>query len=125
MTLLYNLLNPLRLLLFSWSGWAGFLVLLFLPGAWMAFGLRLRGLSFWPRLFTALMLSPLVVLAQFYLVRSLGASFEMAVPMLVFINLPAGYLIFRCPDGAIPSNWRIAMLAFFIVALAAGSLSPQ
>lgn len=105
--------------------WAGFLALLFLPGAWVSFGLRISGLRFWPRLFTGTMLSPLVVLAEFYVIRALGASFERTALILVIVNLPALYLIKRSVKSAVPRNPRAFFVGLLTVALCCGSLAPQ
>lgn len=105
--------------------WAGFLILLFLPGAWISFGIRLQGLSFWPRLFTGLMMSPLVVLVQFIVFRTLGMSFEKVSFVLILINLPAFYLIIRRSGEAILGNRRNVLIGLLAVLLSLGSLAPQ
>jgi len=74
---------------------AAFLILNILPGAWITFGLPLRQFAFSCRLLTGVLLSPLVVGLEFYAVRLLGASFEQTSIVLVFLNLPALYLIWR------------------------------
>ena len=63
------------------------LVLLILPGAWLAFGLPLQPISFAARLAIAGALSPLTVGLQFYALRFVGASFEATASILLVLNL--------------------------------------
>src|SRR5271166_4352287 len=74
---------------------SAFLILAIAPGAWIAFGLKLAELSFWIKLGLAIVLSPLVVTAEFYVVRPLGMSFGSAAVCLTLINLPAIFLIWK------------------------------
>lgn len=76
-------------------GVLGYLLLVFTPGAWITFGLSLDRIPFWARLLTGAMLSPLVVCAEFYLIRLMGAPFGATAVILVLVNLPALYLIWR------------------------------
>jgi hypothetical protein len=76
-------------------GAIGFIVLVFLPGAWITFGLPLRGIPFWAKLLIGTMLAPLIVCLQFYIIRLLGASFELTAFLLVGLNLPALYLVLK------------------------------
>ena len=76
-------------------GYLSALVLLVLPGAWVAFGMPLQPVSFAARLAIAGALSPLIVPLQFYAVRLLGAPFEAAVWVLVVLNLGSAGLIAR------------------------------
>lgn len=78
----------------SVSGILAFLILMFLPGTWVSFGLRLNT-PFWARVFIGSMLSPLVVCLQFYAVRLLGASFELTCVLLAIGNAPALILILK------------------------------
>ncbi len=73
----------------------GWLLLVFLPGAWITFGLSLKGLPSWARLCFGAMLSPVVVAAQFYVLRLVGLSFETTSLVLVLGNAPAVLLIAR------------------------------
>jgi hypothetical protein len=73
----------------------GFLLLIFLPGAWITFGLPLKSLSYGARLLFAVVLTPLVVLVEFYILRGLGAPFGLTAVLLVVVNLPALYLLIR------------------------------
>jgi hypothetical protein len=73
----------------------GFLLLVFLPGAWLTFGMSISDISFWPRLMAGAVLSPLIACAQFYAIRLLGASFELTTTLLICLNLPVVYLVYR------------------------------
>jgi hypothetical protein len=97
-------------------GLLGTLVLVLLPGAWITFLLPLRGFPLWARLCTGAILAPAVVAAQFYAVRLLGLSFEQTSVGLVFLNLPAAYLIVR-RHVAWPRLDRRAALAAGLAAL--------
>lgn len=77
------------------AGPVGFAMLSFLPGAWLAFGLPLPGVERRVRTALAVVLSPVVVLAQFYVVRFLGASFSSAAIILLVGNVPAVALVYR------------------------------
>src|SRR5215510_11891718 len=98
------------------AGAAGFLVLVLLPGAWVTFGLPLPGIPFWARILTGTALGPLVVCLQFYTARLLGASFELSVILLVGVNLPAGYFIWKridelaIPDARSVGGWILVLL---------------
>ncbi len=120
---LTNLLSSLLFDIPRLWGWLGFLFLLFLPGAWISFGLRLSDLSFWPRLFTGLMLSCFVVLPQFGVIKLLGASFETTSYILVLVNLPALYLIVRCRRAAQLSDRRNLVLGLSVIAVCVLSLA--
>ena len=100
----------------SLLGLFGFLVLVFLPGAWITFGLRLTGLPFWARLCTAAMLAPVVVAAQFYALRLIGVPFEVTAVLLALVNLPALYLVFR-RWSPVPRPDRRTILAIGLVTL--------
>jgi hypothetical protein len=82
----------------DWSAWLGglsFLLLMFIPGAWVTFAPALGGVPFWARLFTGAMLSPLVLCAEFYAVRPMGFAFGPTAVILVFLNLPALYFVWK------------------------------
>lgn len=107
-------------------GIIGAIALVFLPGAWITFGLRLSDLAFWARLLIGAVLAPLVVCLQFYILRLLGVPFELTVILLSFINLPALYLILKqvrhlsLPSGRTIAGWVLVLLipfAFFAWAL--------
>jgi hypothetical protein len=76
-------------------GVLGYLSLVFTPGAWITFGLSLDRIPFWARLWTGAMLSPLVVCAEFYLIRLMGIPFGTTAVILVLVNLPAIYLVWK------------------------------
>jgi hypothetical protein len=76
-------------------GVLGYLLLVFTPGAWITFGLALDRIPFSARLLTGAMLSPLVVCAEFYLIRLMGIPFGSTAVILVILNLPALYLIWK------------------------------
>jgi hypothetical protein len=82
----------------NWPAWLGvlaYLLLVFTPGAWISFGLPLRGISFWIRICMAVVLSPTIVCVEFYAIRLLGVSFESTALLLVLLNLPAIYLLWK------------------------------
>jgi len=107
-----------------------FLIVTVLPGAWITFGLPLRQLAFWARLFTGVLLSPLVAGLEFYALRLVGASFPQTAFLLVFINLPALYLIWRHGRGlGIPNRstwltWSLVVL-ISVACLIPAFLHPQ
>ena len=80
---------------FPWFGTVGYLLLVSTPGAWVAFGLSLDEISFWTRLCIAIVLSPLVVSVEFFAVRLLGIPFGTTAVLLVVLNLPAIYLVWK------------------------------
>ncbi len=81
--------------LWSTLGHSAYLLLLFAPGGWIAFGLPLGLLPFWAKLCVSAMLSPVVVCLEFYVLRLAGATFEQTAILLVLVNLPALFLIWR------------------------------
>src|SRR5271165_283087 len=100
---LIHLAEPISATLFGfpahWSAWfgtLGYLLLVFTPGAWFTFGLSLNGISFWARLLIAIVLSPLVVCVEFYAARLLGFPFGLTAVLLVVLNIPAIYLVWKC-----------------------------
>ncbi|HXM20926.1 MAG TPA: hypothetical protein VN948_06650 [Terriglobales bacterium] len=98
-------------------GVMGYLLLVFTPGAWITFGLALDRIPFWARLLTGAMLSPLVVCAEFYLLRLMGAPFGATAVILVLVNLPAIYLVWK-RRGKLASvkrsDWLIGAAAIVI-----------
>jgi hypothetical protein len=94
-------LSPLSLSFLYSGNWLGslggvaYLLLVFTPGAWITCGLPLKGIPFWIRICLAIVLSPSVVCAEFYAFRLLGVPFPTTATLLVFLNLPAAYLIWR------------------------------
>lgn len=75
------------------------LSLLFLPGAWLAFGLPLHGASVRARAALAVMLSPMIVVPLFYALRFAGCSFEQTSIALPIFGVPALWLIARRLGG--------------------------
>lgn len=94
---------------------AGFLMFV-LPGAWFAFGLPLRRSSLRARFALSVVLGPLVVVPQFYLMRWAGLSFERTAYAIAIVNLPALWSIARrLRNVARPSLgavvlWALALL---------------
>src|SRR6202162_1956582 len=74
--------------------------LLILPGAWVAYGLRLRSLSGLAKLALSGALSPAVVCLQFYFLRICGAPYSITVPLIVLLNAGSAWFVIRGPhDG--------------------------
>ena len=105
----------------SVSAWllaaSGILVLLFLPGAWITFGLRLSDPGFAARLLSGVMIAPFVVCVQFYVLRLAGASFHQTVIALVLVNLPAAALVFRRTGKVVLPSKRTTAKALLVVAI--------
>lgn len=93
------------------------LSVLLLPGQWIAFALPLVSVhSAAARFLIGVALSPLLVVAEFFLLRVLGVSFDVTAWTIAFANLPALYLIYRRgPKLAWPS--RRELLAAGLVTL--------
>lgn len=107
-----------------------YLLLVFLPGAWITFGVPLKGISFWVRLVIAIILAPVIVAAQFYLLRLAGISFQWSSILLVIVNLPALFLIYRRWEKLPPFNGQAVLtgaMLFMIILLAIAPflLDPQ
>lgn len=102
-----------------------FVILAVAPGIWIAFRLKLEEVSFWVKLGLAVVLSPLVVTAQFYLVRWLGMPFGAAAVFLTLLNLPAIWLVWK-RRGEIPQcsvlEWLVGASAIVIPLLCVSSL---
>jgi len=79
----------------AWFGTLGYLLLVFTPGAWITFGLALDGIPFWARLSLAVVLSPLIVCVEFYVLRLLGIPFGPTAILLIVLNVPAMYLVWK------------------------------
>jgi hypothetical protein len=109
----------------AWLGIMGYALLVFLPGAWISFGFPVKGIAFWTRLCLSIVLSPLIVGAEFYAVRLLGVSFPSTAVFLVFLNLPAAYLVWR-RRGPLASaqrgNWLVGSLAVAVPIACLGSM---
>ncbi len=108
----------------------GFLILIFLPGAWISFGVPIKGISFWLKLIIGIMLAPFLVAIQFFILRIIGISFELTTILLVFINLPAIYFIYMQRQGALaldPQALMMGGIVFIIILISIGPflLDPQ
>lgn len=106
--------------LLACAGAVAYTLLLFAPGAWIMCGLELKEVPFWARIFTAAMLSPLIVCIQFYLMRLMGISFAVTSVLLVVLNLPPLYLLWkrrRKPASLARGDWLVAGVAVAVPAL--------
>ena len=103
---------------------AAAILLSLLPGAWIAFGLRLPGLSFGARLLTAVALAPLAVPLQLYALRLVGVPFGRATVFLAAGNLPALILVAR-RLGRPRFDRRTAVDLLLLLVVCAASLAPQ
>lgn len=106
-------------------GVLGYLLLVVTPGAWITFGLALDGIPFWARLLTGAMLSPLVVCPEFYLIRLVGFPFGTTAAILVLVNLPAIYFVWKRRGKLAsmkPSDWLIGAAAIVIPVICVSSL---
>jgi hypothetical protein len=75
------------------------LVLLVLPGAWIAFGFPLRRFSFAARLALAGVLSPPLIGIEFYLPRALHFSFSATVQILLLLSFGSIWFVLRAWSG--------------------------
>jgi hypothetical protein len=101
----------------AWLGALGYVLLVFAPGAWITFGLALDGIPFWARLFTGAALSPLIVCVEFYAIRLVGIPFELTAVLLVILNLPAIYFVWKRRIKVVPlhrSDWLVGAAAVVI-----------
>jgi hypothetical protein len=76
-------------------GAVAYFLLLFTPGAWITCGLDLTSIPFWAKISTAALLSPLVACIEFYAIRLMGVPFATTALLLVILNLPALYLVWK------------------------------
>lgn len=83
-----------------------FIALIILPGACLCFSPPARMLGAWSRLCLSIVLSPLVLFVQFYLLRLLDLPVVALPLVLALVNAPAIYFIFKArrefvlPDAA-------------------------
>src|SRR5271166_6050655 len=101
----------------AWFGTLGYLLLVFTPGAWITFGLALNGIPFWARLSLAVVLSPLIVCVEYYALRLLGIPFGSTAILLIVLNMPATYLVWkrRAPVATLHrSDWLVGAAAVVI-----------
>jgi hypothetical protein len=103
---------------------AAAILLTLLPGAWIAFGLRLPGFSLGARLLTAVALTPLVLPLQLYALRLVGVPFGRATVFLAAGNLPAFLLVWRRGGRPRPDR-RTAVDLLLLFVVCAASLAPQ
>jgi hypothetical protein len=75
--------------------WIAALLLLATPGSWLAFGRATAAYSLSSRFALAIVLSPLVISAEFYLLRLAGLPFDATAFVIVVVNLPALGMIVR------------------------------
>jgi hypothetical protein len=109
----------------GWLGGLAFVLLAITPGAWISFGLPLKGISFWARLCIAIALSPFIACLEFYAVRLLGLPFPSTAVLLVFLNLPAAYLILkrRARLAEVPrGNWLMLAITVLLPFVFTGSV---
>ena len=106
-------------------GLIAFLVVSILPGAWITFGLPLANVSFSVRFFAAITLSPFVIFLQFYLVSPLGLSFPATALLLLGVNTPALWVIWRRIDSIAMPGWRSLFLYSLVILVPLACLAPQ
>jgi hypothetical protein len=114
----------------EWMRMAAGSTLLVLPGAWVAYGLRLETCSPAARLALAGALSPFILPCQFYALRLLGLSFNRSVWLLVALNLASVWLVARrwqAPRIELRSlvTFVLIILALVILVFHAWAWSPQ
>jgi hypothetical protein len=103
----------------------GWCILVVLPGSWLTFGFRSKALPFGIKLLGGVMLSPLVVIAQYYALRLVGIPFEPTAQILPLVNLPGLYLIWRNRESAaILGKYHILAVVFTVI-IAVISLAPH
>lgn len=94
----------------------GALVLMLLPGCWLImWGPTSRAFPLSARVALALLVSPVVVAAEFYVLRVVGLSFAATAAVLPLLNLPAGWPIWqavrtmRRPDSSTVLLWTATL----------------
>jgi hypothetical protein len=112
-------------LLSSFWGIIGWFSIMLLPGAWVTFGLPLPRFPFCLKLLVGTAFAPVVVFVQFYALRILGASFETTVPLLVLINLPALYLIYKRRGKMSFPGFKTLLGAIVVLLIPLALLVPQ
>ncbi|HEX9012866.1 MAG TPA: hypothetical protein VF813_05100, partial [Anaerolineaceae bacterium] len=90
----------------------------------------MKGLSFPIKLLTGMMAGPIVVAAQFYVLRLLTIPFEWTALILVFLNLPVLYLIYRQRERPVWPNREtlaagVLVFLFILAAIAPFLLDAQ
>ena len=84
------------------AGWIAFALLVCAPGAWLSSLLPQDSSSLSARLALAIVLSPLVLAGQFYLVRSAGVPFAALPWLLAAVNAPALWVAARRWERGFP-----------------------
>lgn len=103
---------------------ASLIVLIILPGAWLAFAPGSNHLSYSARFALAVALSPLVTAVQFYGFRLAGLTFQQAVPALQLLNLGSVLLIGRAFAIKRPRmSWRQGLLGGAVFASVASCVA--
>lgn len=97
--------------------------LLVLPGSWIAFGRAGTGNSFAVRLALAVVLSPLVVVLEFYTARGVGLPFAAVAITLAMVNAPALLLMVRSFHTGEMPRWRSVATWLLFISLPAAYLS--
>lgn len=92
------------------AGVLGAFSLFVLPGSWIAFAGRKATPPFRVRLSLAVILSALVVVLEFYLLRWSGLAFDTTTDLLPLVNLPAAYLVWRAGRGVTLPDVRSMLL---------------
>jgi len=106
-------------------GIAQFVLLSLLPGAWLAFGIRMADPPFWVRTLMAAVLSPAVVALQFYALRLSGAGFGTVAGWLVPLNLPALCLVWRRRNELRRPSRRALAAGCLTVVFCAAAMAPR
>jgi hypothetical protein len=102
----------------------GFLALALLPGAWIAYGLRLDEAGFGTRLLLAAVLSPLVLVLEFASLRLMGVPFAVTAPLVILVNVPALALVWRRRASFSLPEPRAVVAAGAVMLLSALFLAP-
>ena len=100
------------------------LLLMVLPGSWLAFCAGSAHLSYSSRFALAIILSPPVVAVQFYMLRLAGLTFQQVVPALQFLNLGSLLVLLRAFSASWPRmSWRQGLLGVAVYASVAACVA--
>ena len=103
---------------------ASLLLLMVLPGSWLAFCPGSAHLSYGARFALAIVLSPPVAAVQFFVLRLAGLTFQQVVPVLQFVNLGSLFLIVRAFSSRYPRiSWRQGLLGGTVYASVAACVA--
>lgn len=97
------------------TGFVAFALLTLLPGSLLTFGLPLPSIPNWVRLLIGVILAPIVVSVQFYLLRLAGVPFGTTTILLVALNLPVLYLIYNKRRKLAAPDRQTILLAMIIL----------